>query len=234
MRTRHTVLVVALGIAACDSNSPETPPTLEFADGAIQVREIEPRENGEKQFEIIATTPGRLTATVAPSGFSLSIPIKSVPDQRVIRIVREEFDGERILDNFIAPLFGAETADDLRNRQPEASDRRLVSTRIIVENEGGFASMGPSVAALPSPGGGSGYVGLWSRQPTLNQARVRLAAWLDLPRSPDGLQPMSMGIADDGPRITQEGRTISVEEAGGVYTELTLEFEPETVSLAAN
>jgi hypothetical protein len=223
-----------LAVSGCDrppSVEPAGEPSaLEFAQGAVQVRQLESTESNELLFEIDVLSTGTLTLATGPSGMSMAMPIRSAPDRRVLRIVREELEGETILNRFVRPLFGEDAAQQLQDRDPEAAERKLLLTTLILTGDGEIATMGPLATALPRQ---SSSTSRTYRSGSIDEPRARLAAWLYLPYVP-GVRERGVGIAPDGPRITLDGEAVTVEEAGAIFTELTLAFTTEPLSVASN
>ena len=231
MKSMVPFLALLLPISGCDRQSGDAPSTLEFAQGAIQVRQLESTDSDELLFEIDLSSTGELTVATGPSGMSMMLPIRATPDRRVLRVVREEVEGDTILDRFVRPLYGEGAAQLLRDRDPEATGRKLLLTTLIIEGGGGSATIGPSATVIPWPEGGSTSAGFQSG--AIDEPRARLAAWLYLPDMA-GVRQRAAGIAPDGPRIELDGKNVTVEQAGAVFTELTLEFATEVIALASN
>ncbi len=239
MKSMLPILALVVAVSGCDSQPSvepaaersAEPATLAFAQSVIQVRQLESTDSGELLFQIDILSTGTLTVATGPARQSMALPIRTVPDRRVLRVVREEIEGETVLNRFVRPLYGEDAAQELRDRDPEAAERRLLLTTLILTGNDGIDTMGPWATAIPWPQGGTTSNILRSEE--LYVPRTRLAAWLYLPYMP-GIQQRSVGIARDGPRITLDGQAVTAEQAGAVYLELTLEFTTEPLSVASN
>jgi|SRR5690606_16029273 len=229
MRSLLVMLATAAAVAAC-ARQEATPTTVQaVANGDLSVRQLEHGANQEPRFEIVSSGLGRLDVIMEPQRVSMSVPVSTPPERYILRVIRQTYDGDAVLDQFVAPLFGAAAAEQLRELRLGVVDQQLISTTLELTNlaTGSIVTTERIVTRLPRPLGLS-QEAIRPQPASTSDAGIRLAAWLHLPRS----SRSAGGIGPDGPVIEVDGQRVTIEEAGAVFEELRIELGSEPLVAA--
>lgn len=224
MKSLWCVLVLGVAVSGCDQQQSGTLEEYAMADGAVIVRQLAPEQNNVPGavpgFEIVVREPGWIHVGVDLDRGGIGMQVTDAPSVFHLQVPRTEYKSQQVLDQFVAPLFGADAAERLRNHDPEHTLHR---TTIVVSHrdDGMSTASAPIITRMPGPAAWYYASGLGSLNGT--DDTVRLATWVHVPTSAERRTGVSLG---DGVRISIDGAQVTAEEAGAAVYNLMLRYSP--------
>lgn len=229
------LIVMSVGFMGCDAQEFPAGKSEKSDAGreGVTIRRVDSGRENEIHFKIRSTKRGWLRVGIGPAGGSVSHQIIEAPEERLLRIVRDEIQGDEVIDRFIQPLFGKAEADAVRTQVPDADDRKLVHTMILLEQPelGNATSYGPLALRVPSPFGATHSQAIEGERHLSGSKREDrgLAAWLYLPRGFAGGSSIRSVGEQYEVSLTEEGERRTLEQVGAVFQQLTVTFSPDPI-----